>query len=397
MGQGTRTVSVAERRRRLAVRHHLAPGERAGTLTAVAADLIGLHGTDPASVYLAAWARTRDVDKAAIEQALYEERSVIRMLGMRRTMFVVPAELVPVVQAACTDQIAERMRRQLGQVIEASGIAADGASWLKEVGEATVRALAARGSATGAELAADEPRLRTQIVAAADNPYGGAVNLTNRLLTLLSAEGLIVRGRPRGGWTSTQFAWSVARDRADLTAADARAELARRWLLAFGPALVSDLQWWTGWTAGQVKQVLGQLEVTEVHLDGAPGIMLAADEPGAAPMRDMGPWAALLPALDPTSMGWRERGWYVGEHAAALFDRSGNIGPTAWWDGRIVGGWAQRKDGEIAVRLLEDVGAEAAAAITAEAERLREWIGPDVRITPRFRTPLERELCGPGA
>jgi hypothetical protein len=95
-------------------------------------------------------------------------------------------------------------------------------------------------------------------------------------------------------------------------------------------------------------------------------------------------------------MGWRERSWYVGEHAAALFDRSGNIGPTAWWDGRIVGGWAQRSDGEIAIRLLEDTGAEAAAAITAEAERLHDWIGPQSRsrVIPRFRTPLERELAG---
>ena len=396
MGSIIRPVSVAERRARLAVRHHLAPAGKAATVAGAAADIIGLHGTDPASVYLAAWARTGSVDIATIEHALYTERALVRMLGMRRTVFVVPADLVPVIQAACTDQIAEGLRRRLTQVVREAGIASDAATWLKEVGEATVRALAARGSATGAELAADEPRLRTQIVAAADNPYGGAVNLTNRLLTLLSAEGLIVRGRPRGGWTSTQFAWSVARDRADLTAADARAELARRWLLAFGPALVSDLQWWTGWTAGQVRQVLGQLEVTEVHLDGAPGIMLAADEPGPAPMRDMGLWAALLPALDPTPMGWRERGWYVGEHAAALFDRSGNIGPTAWWDGRIVGGWAQRKDGEIAVRLLEDIGAEASAAIAAEAQRLREWIGadPKIRITPRFRTPLERELSG---
>ena len=207
---------------------------------------------------------------------------------MRRTVFVVPAALVPVIQAACTDQIAERLRRQLTQVVREAGIAPDAATWLKEVGEATVRALAGRGSATGAELAACEPRLRTQILAAADNPYGGAVNLTSRLLTVLSAEGLIVRGRPRGGWTSTQFAWSVAPDRADLPAADARAELARRWLLAFGPALVSDLQWWTGWTAGQVKQALGQLEVTLVDLGGAPGIMLAADEPGPAPMHDVG-------------------------------------------------------------------------------------------------------------
>src|SRR5580700_143019 len=353
MGQGTRTVSVAERRRRLAVRHHLAPGERAGTLTAVAADLIGLHGSDPASVYLAAWARTRDVDKAAVEQALYEERSVIRMLGMRRTVFVVPAELVPVVQAACTDQIAERMRRQLGQVIEASGIAADGASWLKEVGEATVRALAARGTATGAELAAEEPRLRAQITYAQDKSYGGPVNVTTRLLTLLSAEGLIVRGRPRGGWTSSQFTWLAAEDQARPPAATARTDLARRWLSAFGPAPASDLQWWTGLTAGQVKQALAGLDVTEVDLHGSPGLMLAADVPGLDDAPALEPWAALLPALDPTAMGWRERAWYV--------------------------------------------GAEAAAAIAAEAQRLQEWVGPGMKITPRFRTPLERELSGSGA
>jgi Winged helix DNA-binding domain len=202
-----------------------------------------------------------------------------------------------------------------------------------------------------------------------------------------------VCGRPRGGWTSSQVTWSAAEDLARPPTPAAQVELARRWLSAFGPALVSDLQWWTGLTAGQVKQALAQLDVTEVDLDGSPGVMLAADEPGLDAQPDLQAWPALLPALDPTAMGWRERAWYVGEHTAALFDRSGNIGPTAWWDGRIVGGWAQRKDGEIAVRLLEDVGAEAAAAIAAEAQRLREWIGPGTTVTPRFRTPLERELA----
>jgi hypothetical protein len=390
-GHAIWTVSVAERRARLAARHHLAPGERAGTVAAAVADIIALHGTDPASVYLAARARAGKVDKAAIEHALYEERSLVRMLGMRRTVFVVPADLMPVIQAACTDQIAERLRRQLAQVVRDAGVAPDAVTWLKEVGEGTVRALAARGSATGAELARDEPRLRTQIIAAADNPYGGAVNLTTRLLTLLSAEGLIVRGRPRGGWTSLQFTWSVAAERADLSSAVARTELARLWLAAFGPALPSDLQWWTGWTAAQARQALSSLDIAEVDLDGAPGVLLADDEDPVTPAE---PWAALLPALDPSAMGWRERSWYVGEHAAALFDRSGNIGPTAWWDGRIVGGWAQRADGEIAFRLLEDAGAEAAAALAAEAERLRDWIGQDsrTRVIPRFRTPLERQL-----
>ena len=391
---GIRPVGAAERKRRLAVRHHLAPRARAETVAAATADIIGLHGTDPASVYLGAWARTRHVDKAAIERALYEERSLVRMLGMRRTVFVVPAGLVPVIQAACTDQIAERMRRQLAQAIETSGIAADGGSWLKEVGEATVHALAARGTATGAELAQDEPRLRAQIVYATDKSYGGPTNVTTRLLTLLSAEGLIVRGRPRGGWTSSQVTWSAAEELARPPVPAARVELARRWLSAFGPALVSDLQWWTGLTAGQVKQALAQLDVTEVDLDGSPGVMLAADVPGLDEAPTVEPWGALLPALDPSAMGWRERAWYVGAHTAALFDRSGNVGPTAWWDGRIVGGWAQRKDGEIVIRLLEDVGAEAGAAIAAEAQRLQEWIGPGTTVTPRFRTPLERELAG---
>jgi Winged helix DNA-binding domain len=390
MAQGIRTVSVAERRARLAVRHHLAPGARTRTVAAAVDGIIALHGTDPASVYVSAWARTDAVDKAAIEHAMYEERSLVRMLGMRRTVFVVPTALVPVIQSACTDQVAERLRRQLTRVVAEAGIAPDAATWLKEVGEGTIRALAARGSATGAELARDEPRLRTQIFAAEDNPYGGAVNLTTRLLTLLSAEGLIVRGRPRGGWTSTQFAWSVAPERTDLPAPVARAELARRWLAAFGPSPLADLQWWTGWTAAQVRQAVGALDLTEVDLGGSAGVVLAGDDEPVTPGE---PWVALLPALDPTAMGWRDRAWYVGEHTAALFDRSGNIGPTVWWDGRVVGGWAQRQDGEIAVRLLEDVGAEAATAITAEAQRLREWIGPGVRITPRFRTPLDRELA----
>jgi hypothetical protein len=397
MGSVIRPISAAERRARLAVRHHLAAGARTGAaagaamtaVTGVVADIIGLHGTDPASVYLSAWART-GVSPAVIEDALYTERSLVRMLGMRRTVFVVPTGLAPVIQAACTDQIAERMRRDLSRLVQTSGIAADGANWLKEVGETTVQALAARGSATGAELARDEPRLRAQLIYAEGKSYGGPVNVTTRLLTLLAAEGLIVRGRPRGGWTSSQVTWSAAADQPCPPAAAARAELARRWLHAFGPASPADLQWWAGWTAGQVREALGQLEIAQVDLDGTPGVMLAADEdtrPAA------GSWAALLPALDPTAMGWRDRAWYLGQHAPALFDRSGNIGPTAWWDGRVVGGWAQRKDGEIAVRLLEDVGTEASAAIAAEAQRLREWIG-QVRVTPRFRTPLERELAG---
>jgi hypothetical protein len=74
-----------------------------------------------------------------------------------------------------------------------------------------------------------------------------------------------------------------------------------------------------------------------------------------------------------------------------MFDRNGNAGPTIWGDGRVVGGWAGRPSGEVAWRLLDDIGREASRRVEQEVERLGEWLG-DVTVTPRFHTPLELEL-----
>jgi hypothetical protein len=239
------------------------------------------------------------------------------------------------------------------------------------------------------------PELREQILFGEGKKWEGRQGVSTRVLFLLAAQGRIVRGRPLGSWTSTQYrsapmtTWLASASAAPALEV-AQAELARRWLRAFGPAPLADLKWWTGWTSAEVKRALASLTPVEVDLDGVPGLALG-DDLGPVPAPD--PWVALLPPLDPTVMGWSQRGWFLGAHGPALFDRSGNAGPTVWADGRIVGGWAQRKDGEIAVRLLEDVGAEVIAAVGAEAERLGTWLG-HLRFTPRFRTPLERELTG---
>jgi hypothetical protein len=394
----TPKVSVTQRRARLLARHGLSAP--AATVTEATEAVVALHATDPVTVYLSARARTVAGTTEAVDEALYETRGIVRTLGMRRTVFVVPAPLLPVVQRACTDDVARRLRRQLERDLASGGAGgADVAGWLRETEGAALRALAARGHATGAQLSADEPRLRTQLVYAPDKSYGGVVNITSRVLGLIAAEGHMIRGHRRGGWLSGQFEWFPAKawlanaDDAGRPAADAaaaRAELARRWLLAFGPAPASDLQWWAGWTGAQTKAALAALEVAEADLDGQPGVMLAGDE---AFDDDVAPIASLLPALDPTPMGWQSRDWYLGPHGAALFDRTGNIGPTVWWQGRIIGGWAQRPSGEVVYRLLEDVRRDASAAVAAEAAHLESWLGP-ARVTPRFRTPLERELAG---
>ncbi len=386
-------MGVDERRARLLRRHHLGAADRAADVPSAAGDLVGLHASDPVTIYLAAAARVDGLKVADVERALYEERSVLRMLGMRRTLFVVPVELAPVVHAACTRAIAVNERKRLVQLVEQAGVAEDAARWVDEANEATMRALAARGEAFANELSADVPALRARVRIADGKSYAADANLTTFVLSRLAADGRIVRGRPRGSWISSQHRWAPTASwfpggLPELPTEPARVELVRRWLRAYGPATVADVRWWTGWTLRDTRAALAALATADVDLDGVPGIVLADD---VAPSLPVAAVAALLPALDPTVMGWKERDWYLGPHRAALFDRNGNAGPTVWWDGRVVGGWAVRADGSVAVRVLEDVGAEAAAAVDDAAGRLEAWLD-GTRFTPRFRTPLEREL-----
>lgn len=254
-------------------------------------------------------------------------------------------------------------------------------------------ALEKRGSAFANDLVKDEPRLNTTLDLLPDKDYAVPQKVTSRILTILALQGKIIRGRPMGGWRGNRNQWWPADDwipdgLGGLEVESARVELIRRWLRTFGPAPIADLAWWTGWTLGQVRTALKSVDTVEIDTDGAPGLVLADDlditiEPD--------PSAALLPALDPTPMGWSQRDWFLGQHRAQLFDRSGNIGPTIFWQGRVVGGWAQRPDGEIRLRLLEDIGAIGSAAVETRAAELAEWLGP-LRVIPSFRTPLKREL-----
>ncbi|MFD5566738.1 winged helix DNA-binding domain-containing protein [Streptomyces cadmiisoli] len=387
-------IGTAERRARLARRHRLTPAARAARPEEVADALVALHGTDPATVYLAVGTRLADASRTVpeTERALYTERALVRMHGMRHTVFVFPTELTAVVHASTGLAVAARERASLVKDMAKAG--APDAAWLKEVEESALAALARRGEATAAELARDEPRLREQFVYAAGKSYEGVHTVSSRLLRVLGAEGKVVRGRPLGSWTSTQARWALAPAHPELDAAGAQADLLRRWLAVCGPATEADLKWWTGWRVTEVRRALAAIGAREVRLDEGTGFVAEGDT-GPVETPDE-PWAALLPGLDPTAMGWQQRDWFLSPaQRPALFDRSGNVGPTVWWNGRVVGGWAQRPDGEIAWRVLDEegVGREAGAAIEAEAARLRQWVGT-TRFTPRFRTPVERELAG---
>jgi hypothetical protein len=272
-------------------------------------------------------------------------------------------------------------------------VTADGPRWLKRVERKALAALDDLGDVSAAQLSKAVPELATRITLSEGKSYEGTVSVSSRMLLLLGVEGHLVRGRPKGKWTSSLHQWApiaswLGYEPERVPLADARAALARAWLERFGPGTVADVKWWTGWTLGATRAALAAIDTEEVDLEGTPGLVLAGDTAAPPPVE---PWVALLPSLDPTTMGWTDRDWYVGTHRAQVFDSYGNAGPTVWVDGRVVGAWTQRKDGEVVLRLLEDIGEERAALVESEAHRLPQILG-DIVVTPRFHSHLSREL-----
>ena len=391
----TREIDTAERRARLARRHRLAPGHRAADVVDAARSVVALHATDPATIYLSARARVADMAVDDLEEALYADRSLVKQLAMRRTLWVVPREDLGAVQAGAGDRVAEAERRRLVRDVEKAGLRRDGSRWLARARREVLAALAGGREASASELREEIPLLRGSITYGEGRSWGGQAPVAPRVLTILSAAGEIVRASNDGAWTASRPRWAaterwLGEPLSRPGAGEGVAELVRRWLRGFGPGTESDLRWWLGSTLHTVRGALAEVGAVEVALEGGPGYVLPDD---VEPVQDVEPWAALLPALDPATMGWLERDFYLGAHRAQLFDANGNGGATMWWDGRVVGGGTQDEGGEIVLQPLEDAGSDARRALDAEAERLGDWLG-GLRVQSRVPSPLAKAAAG---
>jgi Winged helix DNA-binding domain len=390
-----RTIEAVERRARLALRHRLASGHRAGDVADATESMVCLHATDPSTVYLSAWARVDGMAVPDLERALYVERSLVKHLAMRRTLFVFPRATLSFAQAGASNRVAGTERRRLIRHVEQAGLQRNGERWLRKAGEQVLAALSDGREATSSELRDEIPLLEGSIAYGEEKSWGGKLPVGPRVLTTLSAAGRIVRASNDGGWTTSRPRWAstgswLGEEIAPRTEAEGVAGLVERWLRTFGPGTVADIKWWLGSTVAATRKALADLHAVEVDLDGRIGYVLPDDLDTTAPVD---PWPALLPPLDPTTMGWFERDWYLGPHKPQLFDNNGNAGPTAWWDGRIVGGWRQTGTGEVELQLLEDIGSEGTRALEYEATRLTEWLG-GTRVVARFPSPLSKQLAG---
>lgn len=392
-----RRISDDERRRRLLARHRLTETTRAATPQEATAAVGVLHSTEPATVHLSVRVRAPHLRVADVDRALYEERTLVKQLAMRRTLFVFPRELLPAAWGSASARVAASERAGLVKGAVTSGLAPDGEAWVEQRRAEILAATATSpGGLTAAEVREAVPEAAVQVTVP-----GGVVPAHTRLLTHLGLTADLVRGENTQHWRISRPRWLPMQAwlgglPAPTSSGEGYAVLVRTWLERFAPGTEEDLVWWLGATKGAVRAALAELGAVAVELeDGRPAWVLPGDEAGDLAGADpgAGPHVALLPVLDPTVMGWRGRDWYLDPAIAPrLFDRNGNAGTTAWVDGRAVGCWVQDAAGvvHVAVEPGAQVSPAARAALQREADLLGEWLDGE-RVGTVYPSPAMKE------
>ncbi|MFC6153509.1 winged helix DNA-binding domain-containing protein [Nocardioides yefusunii] len=408
-------VTDVTRRALIAVRHGLAPGHRHPSITAATAVMTAWHATEAYTVPLAVAARVDGVGLTDVEQALHAadpaERILVKQLAMRRTLFAFDRATLPAVWASAASRTAATQAATLFKALVASGVTDDAQRWWDEVSAVVLAEVARRGTVNAAESSTLHPDLSRRLQVGSGK-WATEVPLGPRVLLVLGAQGRLVRAANEGHWRISRPRWGVTdvllpQERAEAARCDARAgyaALVRGWLAGFGPGTEDDVVWWLGATRSAVRTAFADVGAVQVRLgstddsDGGTvgwvlpddGLLDSGGGGSAAP--EPGEWAALLPVLDPTVMGWKGRSHYLDDAAvAAHFDRNGNAGSTAWWNGRVVGCWVQDADATVRVVVDEhrhrELPATATAAFAVEAERLTEFLGGTV-ISGVYTTPV---------
>jgi hypothetical protein len=202
-------MDVEERRARLAVRHRLLPQARTDDLPAIANDLVALHSTDPVTVYLSAMTRMAHPSVEAVDEAIYDQRSLIRHHGMRRTLWLATPAVARLIHAAATRALVDPERRRTAALLRASGIT-DAEDWLAKAEEKVLDDLRRHGPSTARQVGQRVEPLPHKLSLAPGKRYAASQSAHTRVLTILGFAGKMLRARPQGGWPSGTYRYTAA-------------------------------------------------------------------------------------------------------------------------------------------------------------------------------------------
>jgi len=349
-------------------RHHLDRRAARSQALQVVADIAGLHAQVMSSAELTLWARVGDLEPDTVRRALWAERTLVKTWAMRGTLHLLPADELPLWQAALSTRGTYLRplwlrnfgvtREELERLIAAVADALDGRALTRE------------------ELAHEVARL-TGSTALGDKLRGSWGALLKPAaqrgkLCFAPSDGQRVRFTRPDRWLER---W---REHDPDTAV---LEVARRFLAASGPVTREDYARWWGIQPAEAGRLLARLgdEVVPVEVEGARGWLLAAhaeeiaQTAAAASVR-------LLPAFDQyvvTASRHAER-LLPGPFRDRVYRPQGWLSPVLLLNGHMRGVWRHEVKGRTLRVSIEPFGkltARTRQAAAHEAERLAAHLG----------------------
>lgn len=360
----------------LLARQHL-DARVASTVVEEVHHLVGLQAQNPPSPYAALWSRVEGFTHTELGSALLD-RTVARLAVMRGTIHLVTADDALLLPRLLAPLFLRDLRANPTYGVPLRDVdLQDLASAARDLVEAEPMTAGVLGS----RLAARWPDVDPRALA-----HGARGTLP------------LVQVTPRGVWgRSGTTTWTTAeswlgRAAADLSEPGSRRaaleQLTLRYLAAFGPASVADLQYWCGLTGlGEVVASLRPRLV--VHrapptAAGRPGRELFDLPDAPRPAADGTLPVRLLPDFDNLTIAHADRTRVItDEDRRRLFSPNGVTPGKVLVDGRVAGTWrverSPRARGEgrttLTVTLFSAQPAERQDAVKHEAEAfVRFWV-----------------------
>jgi uncharacterized protein YcaQ len=336
----------------------------------VCRDTTGIQAQVQSAAELAIWTRRRQTTRDDVRRALWDTREIVKTSAMRLTLHLIPARDLPIYIAALKPMATGTLQRWQARIGATP-------SHVRAMVEAVVDSLG------------DEPRTQQQLIARAKKTASKAMRswLDHAWSAVRPAviEGLIVYGPPRGAEATFVRVDKWLGKRPAVGVDEARLELLRRFLSAFGPATPHDFAKWSGIRTSEAKRVVESAadELAHVSVDGAPGWIMRKDV-AALTRSELDPDAVmLLGAFDSFLLAHATKEHLVdARFYKRVYRPQGWISPVVLRGGTIIGVWFPETAGKRTTLGVELFGRATPAirrAIEQEAEQLSTFLGLSCR------------------
>ena len=367
-------------------KHHLTEDPKTDDLLQIVRDIGGLHATLSTTPYISLFLRSKSFKREDLDDVLYTKRLFGKVRYARKTVYILPKDRVTIAHSAMKALLLTRFE----VYIQHLGLTKDE---YKKITRAILDIVKGCGKTTK-EIKAKMKR-----------------NLNvSAIVNLMCDQALLIRGKPKTGWKSnlhTYFPFNEYfpdLDLSEIGELHAKEQMVRHYLSSYGPVSVTDISWWTGFSKGDVKRILGVLknDLISVEISGISGfhMMLSSDyESLNSAEVSKKPRVHLLPALDPYLMGFKDRQRFLDDtHAAWIYDRTGNATNAILVNGCIAGvwDWIDQKEPEIRYYLFKKVDPVVKDVLHSRAKKIGRFVfDKDPRILEKdSMIPLNQRTMG---